>query len=74
MVQLPGQASVAPEVLAPVLDDAAVAWSMLVHDARVQLVRVEGTAARRTAGPSKGLGGAARQRPIPGLLLNVHLL
>jgi hypothetical protein len=39
VVQLPGQSSVPAEVLAPVLDDAAVAWSMLVHDARVMLVR-----------------------------------
>ena len=38
--QLPGQATVEAEVLAPVLDDICVAWSQLAHEHELQMVGV----------------------------------
>lgn len=39
LVRLPGQAEVGSDVLAPVLDDAVVAWSATAHASSLTLVR-----------------------------------
>jgi hypothetical protein len=39
---IPGQPPVSQDELAPVLDDAVHEWSTLIHEARLQLVRMLG--------------------------------
>lgn len=69
LCQLPGQQPVPSETLAPVLDDAIVAWSLTAHSQQLHLVRWSSLEYFLVA----SMNPSERQRPVVRVLADTLL-